>query len=389
MKTGVPLKDKLKVLEQEIENLNSSITPLFVTYKVDLHELLSIIDRIDESWSQSWIGSHASLYFKGYKRPEWNEKFDPRWGLIDGIPQNWEERSYDDITSFISSNFKAKDITEIEKSLNSYTDKAEELKLNLCTELSIIMNLENYEKEIEILREIEDIRLGIFPNAFIESLSPKAFLSSDYRSLSEGTKAPPHIRYQAKVLSLLSKIDSIENFIKRSRRLIRQIEIKENVVGEGTAITDSISNILLICRKFHTIARQLRSRHNDRPTLEIDDEYDVQDLLHSLLKIYFDDVRPEEWTPSYAGGSSRIDFLLKREKTVVEVKKTRKNLEDKEIGNQLLIDIVKYKQHPDCRTLICFVYDPEGRIGNPKGLSSDLDQRSDENMNIITVIEPS
>jgi hypothetical protein len=24
----------------------------------------------------------------------------------------------------------------------------------------------------------------------------------------------------------------------------------------------------------------------------------------------FDDIRPEEYTPSYAGGSSRIDFLL-------------------------------------------------------------------------------
>ena len=28
----------------------------------------------------------------------------------------------------------------------------------------------------------------------------------------------------------------------------------------------------------------------------------------------FDDIRPEEYTPSYAGGSSRIDFLLKDEK---------------------------------------------------------------------------
>jgi hypothetical protein len=24
-----------------------------------------------------------------------------------------------------------------------------------------------------------------------------------------------------------------------------------------------------------------------------------QDLLHTILKLHFDDIRPEEWTPSY------------------------------------------------------------------------------------------
>ena len=28
--------------------------------------------------------------------------------------------------------------------------------------------------------------------------------------------------------------------------------------------------------------------------------------------------------------------------------------------------------HPDCKVLVCFVYDPLGRIGNPEGLERDL-----------------
>jgi len=109
-------------------------------------------------------------------------------------------------------------------------------------------------------------------------------------------------------------------------------------------------------------------------TLSVEDEYDVQDLLHALLTLYFDDIRPEEWTPSYAGGSSRMDFLLKKEQIVLEVKKTRKGLGAKELGEQLLIDIQKYKEHPDCSTLFCFVYDPEGRIANPRGIENDLNK---------------
>ena len=48
----------------------------------------------------------------------------------------------------------------------------------------------------------------------------------------------------------------------------------------------------------------MRSRYNNRQTSDINDEYDVQDLLHSLLTLYFDDIRREESNPSYAGGAS-------------------------------------------------------------------------------------
>jgi len=115
-----------------------------------------------------------------------------------------------------------------------------------------------------------------------------------------------------------------------------------------------------LCSRFHLVARQIRARHDSRQTLEIEDEYDVQDLLHALLLIHFDDIRREEWTPSYAGGASRMDFWLKEEQVVVETKKSRKGLGAKEVGDQLLIDIQRYQSHPDCCILFCFVYDPEG-----------------------------
>lgn len=130
-----------------------------------------------------------------------------------------------------------------------------------------------------------------------------------------------------------------------------------------------------IFSRFHKVARQLRSRHDKRNTLDIQDEYDVQDLLHSLLQLYFDDIRAEECTPSYAGSAGRIDFLLKNEKIGIEVKKTRRTLTDKEVGSQLIEDIDRYKEHHNCEKLMCFIYDPEGLLGNPNGLMNDLNKR--------------
>jgi hypothetical protein len=142
-----------------------------------------------------------------------------------------------------------------------------------------------------------------------------------------------------------------------------------------------------IFNQFHAVAKQLRNRHNGRNTLDIEDEYDVQDLLHALLRLFFNDIRNEEWTPSYAGGSSRMDFLLKEEKIVIEVKKTRKGLDDKELGKQLIEDKEKYKAHPDCKKLICFTYDPEGRIINPKGIQNDLNKQEPE-FEVEIIIKP-
>ncbi|WP_409015017.1 hypothetical protein [Archangium sp.] len=33
----------------------------------------------------------------------------------------------------------------------------------------------------------------------------------------------------------------------------------------------------------------------------------------------------------------------------------------------------RYQTHPDCKTLVCFIYDPEGRIVNVDGFTRDLE----------------
>lgn len=142
-----------------------------------------------------------------------------------------------------------------------------------------------------------------------------------------------------------------------------------------------------VCSRFHLVARQLRTRYSDRETLIINDEYDTQDLLHALLHVYFDDIRSEEWTPSYAGGCSRVDFLLKEEHVIIEVKKTRKSLKAKDVGEQLIIDAAKYQAHPDCKKLFCFVYDPEGWISNPRGIENDLN-KEDAGFEVKVMIVP-
>ena len=147
--------------------------------------------------------------------------------------------------------------------------------------------------------------------------------------------------------------------------------------GDEITMLDPVIAVERICGHISLVIRQLRVRHDNRQTLDVEDEYDLQDILHALLHLFFDDVRPEEYTPSYAGKSTRMDFLLKEESVVIEAKMTKKGLGAKEVGEQLIVDIAHYKTHPNCKTLICLVYDPEHRIGNPRGIERDLSKKSD------------
>jgi hypothetical protein len=142
-----------------------------------------------------------------------------------------------------------------------------------------------------------------------------------------------------------------------------------------------------LCNRFPRIAKHICTEYRGRKVANIEDEYDVQHLFHTLLLTRFDDIRPEDVNSSYAGATSRVDFLLKQEKIVIEVKKTRKHLKDKEVGEQLIIDMKRYSQNQDCEILICFVYDPEQLIINPNGLESDL-TGSHDGLEVKVIISP-
>ena len=117
----------------------------------------------------------------------------------------------------------------------------------------------------------------------------------------------------------------------------------------------------------------LTNRRKGSTQLSFSSEYDVQDLLHAMLRPWIADIRPEEHTPSYAGSSTRMDFLLPAHRLVVEMKFVRDGSHARSIGNELIIDIEHYRRHPECDNLWCVIYDPQGLIQNPEGLKSDLE----------------
>jgi hypothetical protein len=154
--------------------------------------------------------------------------------------------------------------------------------------------------------------------------------------------------------------------------VIGQPKSTANTSADEDSETDTIGRLRKICSAFHRVTRQLRQRRDERPTLEVEDERDVLDLLQTLLCIEYDNIEVEEWTPTYANGSTRTDLWLKDEGVVIIAKKTKQGIGVKALTHQISVDFEQYGTHPDCKLMFCFIYDPEGRIGHPKGLEGDL-----------------
>ena len=222
--------------------------------------------------------------------------------------------------------------------------------------------------------------VDLFKDELVDGLHHAQMIAAYFNESTRNFFGSPSYRG---VENVRGAVSSVITRVKRSPACLRSTKISPGT----TSAPERVEALYQIGARFHLVAKQLRVRRQDRPTLDIGDEYDVQDLFHALLRIPFDDVRPEEWTPSYAGGASRIDFLLPEIEAVVEIKKTRSGLIARELGEQLIVDIARYKKHPTCRTLFCFVYDPDGRIPNPRGIENDLNATQNE-LTVRVLIAP-
>lgn len=167
--------------------------------------------------------------------------------------------------------------------------------------------------------------------------------------------------------SVLRELEKAGYAVEEVKRLL--------LSGSGTPKRrDVMETLEQIAARFPDVVAQLAKRRTGRDPLVMKDEYDVQYLFQALLRLEFADVRPEEATPSVAGGSARADCLLKDHRTVIEFKMTRAGYQAKDLRKELADDFVLYAVHPDCDQLFAFIYDPGRHISNYRGVEADLSE---------------
>ncbi len=141
----------------------------------------------------------------------------------------------------------------------------------------------------------------------------------------------------------------------------------------ATPPPDALPRLQAVLRRLPRAARQLRSRHADRPPFRLVDDYDLEDLLRAVLALEFDDVRPERRTPTYAAGV-RTDWRLPSADSwpvlMLTAKRITPALTERALAGQLEEDVAYYERHGTDGILVVYLYDPEGLLPEPAGLEA-------------------
>jgi len=141
-------------------------------------------------------------------------------------------------------------------------------------------------------------------------------------------------------------------------------------------VSCDVSLIIRLCKRIRNAARILENRkQKDKTPYLIKDEYDVQDLLHALIRGYMKYSVQENTLEKSAGTrASRPDISIEDLGVLIEVKYVRSPKDQKRIVNEFSQDLVLYAKWKPLKTLVLVIYnsdtlrDPEAleKLSDPK-----------------------
>ncbi|MBK8452909.1 MAG: hypothetical protein WAQ53_04930 [Thiofilum sp.] len=113
-----------------------------------------------------------------------------------------------------------------------------------------------------------------------------------------------------------------------------------------------------LCKRLPQAARVLAIRSRvGKSGYTISDEYDVQDLLHALLRGYLKYSVQEDTLPKVAGAkSSRVDISIEELGVLIEIKYVSKPEDQKRLFEEYSQDLVLYAQWSPLKSLIYLIY---------------------------------
>jgi hypothetical protein len=132
----------------------------------------------------------------------------------------------------------------------------------------------------------------------------------------------------------------------------------------------NVATLLQVCARLQQAAKPLEHRRQGKTQFTISDEYDVQDLLHSLVRAYFKFVVSEEPIKKLANAkATRADFSVEALGTIVEVKYVHGPNDQARIVQELGEDLLFYEQWEHLKVLIYVVYNASD-LRDPEALDA-------------------
>lgn len=225
--------DELNSLAEELYEINSELNLCvekfdLENFKNDTKDIADKANKVGESWSGSWIGYHANVYYEGLIPPPAGAQFSPEWGSRDQLfnydtSGDWQEYQFEEIKKYIYEKSDHPDLSKYQLVSDEGKQLFQEKLPELVSIVGTAYEIKSDKFLKKILDELEEKRI-MTASDFIDYLKPSKIFSRDSLAVSQGLKTPPHIAVLADVNEISSPIVSCKKISKLALQAASHLE---------------------------------------------------------------------------------------------------------------------------------------------------------------------
>ena len=177
-------------MEKEIKQIKNEIHELLgrANQSNDSARKVSLsCNLINNSWSGSDLVGHADFFYGNFDTPPHNKRFSIEWGLINGVPEGWYEKSNEEVLQKIENDTGVSP-KDLDKDADFIADEFEKLRKQTIILFSGISK--------EAATEIEKFNLQTKIDIFNQYWK-RQIMTRDSGAIYAGRKIPTHKYYEA------------------------------------------------------------------------------------------------------------------------------------------------------------------------------------------------
>lgn len=187
-----------------------------------LNTLEKSADSIGKSWSGSWLGYHATVYYDGFRPIPAGAHFSQEWGLMDTVIKDtrgaWAEFRRDTVMEVIFRNAGNVSLDRGRKLASETLTEFNKCKGDILSILTAALST-TPDSFLEDLKQETGKITVMSANDVIEAIRPKgSIMSRDSLAATQGLHVPPHYN----VIADVEGIRSVETSCKRLAEVARK-----------------------------------------------------------------------------------------------------------------------------------------------------------------------
>lgn len=268
--------DETLDLIAEVANQCEEASRLFSAEPVasQMDKLSDAIASVRPSWSGSWLGYHADLYLPGFREPRQGERFDPNWGHngpFSGSSDAWITHPYEQVKAEILQRAGVPSTAAIEQANKQARETFGQAREELLPLIDALLHGENDRSLVALRKDIAELPADMAWQTLVQRWMPKNFLTQDMLAMSQaqqGREAPPHLRFEAWLLSMRSGGIQTAELAKLTRRVQRYLQQRAKLKGGSMAKT---TGTVFIGHGRDPVWRELKDFLQDRLLLKPDE----------------------------------------------------------------------------------------------------------------------